>query len=289
MKIGIIGLSENVKEMLGDSARLSILGYYVTDSSSADSEYIESLEEYSSARELTEQSDILYINEDPNAFEIAKDAIKASTHLFLESPFLFSENMFNDLFELARENNVLLRFNQKILQKEIYKKISSNKEPGLLKFRVEQPENNDVKTLQKQVIFEFSSLIRDNINSGIRKINLSKDKQYGRYFSLTIQMDNDCGCELLFNTIAQEKQINLELFYPNKLLFIDFTNDKMISRNHKDNKTKKAEQKRNLMTKELDDFKTNLSKLKSMPITIREENQYLLYVANRLSEKLFQS
>jgi hypothetical protein len=63
----------------------------------------------------------------------------------------------------------------------------------------------------------------------------------------------------------------------------------MISRNHKENKTKKAEQKRNLMIKELDDFKTNLSKLKSMPITIREENQYLLYVANRLSEKLFQS
>ncbi len=289
MKTGIIGLSENVKVLLERARSLSLSGYYITDNIADESYIKESLKKYSSAWELTDQSGVLYINDDPNAFEIARNAIKSSTHLFIESPFLFSENEFNTLFELAHENNVLLKFNQKILQKEIYKKISSKQEPDLMKFRVEQPANKDLNLLKKQAIFEFASILRDNINSGIRKISVSKDRQSGKYFSLTVYMDKDSSCELLFNTIAAEKQINLELFYPDKLMHIDFTNNKTTSRNQKNAKTKEAHQKSNLMIKELNDFKTNLSKLKSMPITIREENQYLLYATYRIAEKIFHS
>jgi hypothetical protein len=289
MKIGIIGFSESVEEMLENTSRLSFSGCYTSGNIASEAYIKENLKEYTSARELIDQSDVLFINNDPEAFEIAKNAIKKSTHLLFESPFLFSETEFNELFELAHENNVLLKFNQKILQKEIYKKISSRQEPGLIKFRTDYPDNNAPKIQQKQVVFEFASILRDNIKSGIRKINISKDKQSGKYFSLIIHMDNDSSCELLFNTIAPEKRINLELFYPNRLVSIDFMNDKMISGNQKGTKIKEANQKPNLMRQELEDFKTHLSKIKSMPITIREENQYLLYFTYRLAEKVFRS
>ena len=289
MKIGIIGFSESVKEILENTRRLSFTGYYISGNTTADSDIKESLEEYSSSRELIDQSDILLINGDPEAFEIAKNAIKTSTHLLFDTPFLFSEKEFNDLFELAHENNVLLKFNQKILHKDVYKKISSSQEPDLIKFRADIPNNKDIKSIQERVLFEFASILRDNIKSGIRKINISKDKQSGKYFSLTIHLDNDSNCELIYNTIASEKHIYLELFYPNRLVSLDFMSDKMISRNQKGTKTKGANQKSNLMKQELEDFKTQLSKIKSMPITIREENQYLLYFTYRLAEKAFRS
>jgi hypothetical protein len=289
MKIGIIGLSENVKQILENARKLSFSGYYTSDNIVSNPDIENKLKKYSSSQQLINQSEILYINADPEAFEIAKNAIKASTHILFESPYLFAENDFNDLFELAHENNVLLKFNQKILQKKSYKKTSSKQEPGLIKFRADHPNSKDLNTTQKQLIFDFASIVRDNINSGIRRINVSKDKQSDKYFSLTIQMDNDSGCELLFSRFASEQQSSLELFYPNRLVYIDLMNDKKIHDNHKDTQTKGEAQDYSLMSKELEEFKSSLSKLKSMPITIREENQYLLYFTNRLTEKIFHS
>jgi hypothetical protein len=285
MKIGIIGFSESVNEMLQDSRNLAFSGYYTSENKSLDSKTIN---KHPDPQSILENSDILYINRDAKAFEIAKNAIKASTHLFFESPFIFTENQFNELFDLADENNVLLKFNQKVLQKEIYKKVTSKKEPDLLKVRVENPTEKNEEALQKKAIFEFASIFRNNIKSGIRKINACTNKQSGKYFTLNIYLDNDSNCELLFNSISREQQYSVELFYPDRLVFVDLINNNLAVTTKNNSKETEAKQKPNLIGKELNDFITNLPKLSSMPITIREENQYLLYVTYRLAEKIFQ-
>lgn len=287
MKIGIIGESENVSEILKESYNFSYSGYYISNNKNPEPELPRKVQKYTSAEVLISDSDILYINENPEAFEIAKQAIKTSTHIFFESPFIFSENKFNELFDLAHETNVLLKFNQKILQKNVYKKINGNAEPDLIKIRIDSAGETAKNNFARQEIFEFATILRDNIKSGIRKINTYKDERTNKYFSLNIQLDNDSHCELLFNSIAHTGSFFLEFFYPNKVIHVDFTENKIKSTNHKTTSTKDTSQKQNLTKKELNDFITNLPKLTTMPITIREENQYLLYFTYRLLEKVF--
>ena len=287
MKIGIIGESESVKEIIKEGRRFSFSGYYSYNKKTPEIKLPPRIQKYTTAQELIKDSNVLYINESPDSFEIAKQAIKTSTHIFFESPFILSENQFNELFDLAHETNVLLKFNQKILQKNVYKKINSKVEPDLIKMRIDSSEKSTQDEAAKEGIFEFATLLRNNIKSGIRKINTYKDPKTNKYFSLNIQLDNDSHCELLFNSIAHEDSFGLEFFYPNKVIYVNFHANKIKFINHKTTSTKDTSSQQDLTKKELEDFITNLPKLSTMPINIREENQYLLYFTYRLVEKVF--
>ena len=153
--------------------------------------------------------------------------------------------------------------------------------------RINSSEKSDQNKAAKTGIFEFETILRDNIKSGIRKINTYKDPQTNNFFSLNIQLDNDSHCELLFNSIAHEDEFYVEFFYPGKVIFLNFRENKINFTSHKNTSTKDASPQQNLTIKELKDFITNLPNLSTMPINIREENQYLLYFTYRLLEKMF--
>jgi len=287
MKIGIIGESESIKEIIKEGRRFSFSGYYRHSTEGPELKLPRKIQKYTAAEELIRDSNILYINECPDAFTIAKQAIKTSTHIFFESPFILSEKKFSELFDLAHETNVLIKFNQKILQTRVYKKIKGNAEPDLIKTRINSSEKSTQNEAAKKGIFEFATILRDNLKSGIRKINVYKDPKTNKYFSLNIQLDNDSHCELLYNSIAHENEFYLECFYPNKVISLNFSENKIKSTNHKTTSTKDTSPQQDLTKKELEDFITNLPKLSTMPINIREENQYLLYLTYRLMEKVF--
>ncbi len=287
MKIGIIGESESVKEILKEGRRFSFSGYYRNNTEESALNLPAKIQKYSSAQDLIADSNVLYINKSSEAFEIAKQAIKSSTHIFFESPFILSENNFNELFDLAHETNVLIKFNQKILQKRVYKKINGKAEPDLIKTRINFSEKSAENDAARAGIFEFATILRDNIKSGIRKINTYKDQKTNKYFSLNIQLDNESHCELLYNSISHEDEFSFEFFYPKKVVYVNFYENKIKFINPKTTSTKDAVPQQDLTKKELEEFITNLPKLSTMPINIREENQYLLYLTCRLVENVF--
>mgnify|MGYP000547709569 CR=1 FL=1 len=286
MKIGIIGDNKSINEILKDGQNFSLSGYYISEKTSTDSILPGKTQKYTSPQDLIKESDILYINQNEEAFEIAEQGIKTSTNIFFESPFILSESKFNELFDLADETNVLIKFNQRILQEDVYSKINGTTAPDIIKTRIDSAEINPENTSVQKAIFKFASIVRDNIKSRIRKIHTYKDEQTNKYFSLNIQLDNDSHCELLFNSITHEDAFYLDFFYPNKLIHVDFPKNKIKFTSQKNTTTNDATPKQDLTKKELDHFISILPKLSSMPVNIREENQYLLYLTYRLLEKV---
>jgi len=296
MKVGIIGESKNLREIFGipsnGQGKFTISGYYAKTQGEAQITTPNYITQYENAEELINDSDILYINDHPEALEIARKAVKVSTHLFVESPFLFKEKEFDQLFELADETNVLIKFNQNILQNQTFKKHHTKAFPEMLKVRIDRFDQEPDEGPLKEHLFQFATILRNHTRSGIRKINLYKGKHTDNFFSLNVHLDNDTNCEFMYNSITEKDRFFVELFYPEKLTQINLTENRVtiIDKQSAKNKDISPQQgKTDLTQLEINHFVADLPKLQSMPVTIREENQYLLYLTHRLSEKLLQS
>lgn len=294
MKLSVVGKIEDIKKVVVSESKkqdhFSWTGFYSSDTISSAALQSLNIQQFSSIDEMIDHSEMLYIySDDRNAFEISKKAVKNSVHLLFESPYIFGEEQFEELFKYANETNVLLKFNQELLQRPLIKNIRFKTQPDYLQVRINKTETESEQEVNKS-LFHFATILRSQIQSGIRKIHTCGTIA-DEFFSLYIQMDNGSCSELLYNTLNEKGGFQLELFFKGKRIQADLQEGALrkIRRNAKGVSADEEilpEKKDDSISKELKDVIKNLPDLRSEPTTIREENHYLLYLTHQLRKAI---
>lgn len=292
MQIGLSGFSNNTNKLIDKlfkEKNVSVAGFFSDKEKNTSND----IKKFQSAEELIKNSDIIYFIKPDSAFQISKMAIKSSRHLFFDSPYMLPKHEFEYLFELSKETNCLIKFNQQILQKRIYQHTKGKLEPTLLKVKRAINLYRNHKKIIEKTLFDFISISRDNIQSGIRKIYFQPvqgENELPVTFSLNVIFDNGNSSELLFSRITQDEQYTLYSYQKDRNITIDLINNTSLIHSFNEKEIEKQEIKKannqNKLAKELCTFAEQLNNNKDKPLTIREENQHLLDLTDTIVNKV---
>ncbi|MFO8234911.1 MAG: hypothetical protein R6U04_05885 [Bacteroidales bacterium] len=292
MKIGFIGFNKHIGKIINQSQtdnELSIAGIYASRTKSLQNA---NTKHFTSPEELAENSDILYISCSEPANEISQYAIKKTRHLFFESPFCLTKYEFDKLFNLANETNSHIKFSQEILQKQIYREIKSKLNPHILKFNI----YDNQETILKQHIFDFVTLTREIIKSGIRKIyhhKVPNKTGTAQSLSLNILFDNGKTAECFLTQITNTEKLLLQAYQESITIEIDFKNNYATISSLEGETVEMTEYKKtdnqDKTIKDLILYAKNISNTQQKPLIVREENYHILSITHELINTIQQS
>jgi hypothetical protein len=294
MNIGFIGFSNNtnkLKDRLFNTQGISISGVY---SSQKEVSTPDSFRSFRSAEDLVAESDILFISEDEEAADISKLAVKKSVHLYFESPLFLPKSEFDTLFHLSRETNCLIKFNQNILQKQIYQQVKDKLNPSILKVNIGTRVLRNQQKVLKQHIFDFISIIRDNIQSGIRKRlfhSIPGKNSTPATCNIHLVFDNGKTADFFYTQLTESEYHTTDSFQETENIHIDLKNNQAFIAELKDKKINSRHLKKvnnqDKLARDLNQFVHYLDDSKNKPVTIREENQFLLSLYHELISEVF--
>lgn len=111
LRLGIVGSSPEVKKFIGETRHVSgieVSGIYSFDEEDADASYGD-IPHTGSYAELLHASDAIYVACSPrNHYLVSKNALLTGKHVLCESPLAFSAEQADELFCIAKDNNVIL-------------------------------------------------------------------------------------------------------------------------------------------------------------------------------------
>jgi len=288
MKIGFIGYNKNIKriiDQINKSRNLSLSGIYSLENDQNKSVTL-------NQQEITSQSDIIYISEEETEFSLCRHALKASKHLFFESPFIFSISEFRELFELAKESDSLIHFNQYFLNQPIHKKIAKLS-PGIMNCQISSPTEKNEKKEQKHYIFQLISIIQNIKKTGIRKISAHPDSdKKDQYMLLLIQFDNGLAVSTVINSICKENEFRIQALQQNQHHKIDLlkheiiTHQLKVKQNQTEINKQQFKSKENLFFEEIKHFLTLISSKDEKPVTIKEKSEEIMELTHKVMEAI---
>ncbi len=289
MTIGFIGYNnkiEKVAEQINKSSKFSLSGFYT--SGNLKEVKFKALDQ----QEIIDQSEILFIGKEEADLNICSNAIKKSKHLFFEAPFIFTVTEFRELFELAKESDSLIHFNQYFLNDPIYNKIAKLS-PDLIKCKISYSPLENKSEKQKQDIFKLTALIQNIKKTGIRKINTHPGSHLkNQYTYLSVQFDNGLLVSALINSINTENEFILHTFQQNQQYKIDLLNHEITSHKLKtkekqtETSKKQFKHKDNLYFEEIKRFFETIRSKDDKPVTIIEESEEILELTYRIKKEL---
>ena len=293
MQIGLLGYPNNTNKLIDKLFKqngMAVPGYYSSKSTAS----THLVKQFDSIPELINHSDILYLLDEEHAYEASMIAIRESRHLFFDSPFLLQKKQMDELFELSTETSCMIKFNQEILQKQIYQKLKDQLNPEILKFYIGINSFRNQKKIIQKYLFDVVSVTRDNIKSGIRKTYLqSIPGKNGNplTFSLNILFDNRKAMEFLFTQITEKEYFSMHSYQNNDIINIDFKNNYATHSEFKGKHIETQEYKKvnnqNKTAIDLKEFVEELGRQTDKPIIVREENQLLLSLTSKFVSAVF--
>src|SRR6056297_2581524 len=270
MTIGFIGYNnkiEKVAEQINKSSKFSLSGFYT--SGNLKEVKFKALDQ----QEIIDQSEILFIGKEEADLNICSNAIKKSKHLFFEAPFIFTVTEFRELFELAKESDSLIHFNQYFLNQPIHKKIAKLS-PGIMNCQISSPTEKNEKKEQKHYIFQLISIIQNIKKTGIRKISAHPDSdKKDQYMLLLIQFDNGLAVSTVINSICKENEFRIQALQQNQHHKIDLlkheiiTHQLKVKQNQTEINKQQFKSKENLFFEEIKHFLTLISSKDEKPVT----------------------
>ncbi|MCF8335395.1 MAG: hypothetical protein K9H65_02220 [Bacteroidales bacterium] len=291
MRIGFIGNSTFPARMVSSFQQKghSVCGIY----HSRKTKLTADMEEYSSAESLIAAADLVYIaDDDLPLFEISKIAIKETTHLFFESPFILDHEAFRHLFHLANESGSVIRFNEKLLIHPVYASVKSQLEPLFISFRMDSSEECMKYDTLRDVLFDIVSIIWDTGHRNLRKMNflpLEYNTQRPGTFFFDMDFANGTHVNILFNHLTREARFQTELIQTSKRFFMDFTRSKLSVYDSKEGASehgfKEFGSEAGLIVEDFRSFVLNLGNA-NLPLTINEDNEAMLSLTHLLLQEM---
>ncbi|MFP4046789.1 MAG: Gfo/Idh/MocA family oxidoreductase [Bacteroidales bacterium] len=288
MKIGFIGYNKHtgrIIDKIQNDNKLSLTGIY----SSHDISLKNNSLTIHTPEKLMDESDILYISDSEGSYDICQYAIKESRHLFFESPFCLTLEEFERLFHLANETNSHIKFSQEILQKQIYTALRKSLNPVIIKFNIFDNKENELKNH----IFNFVTITRELVKSGIKKIYYNKtsnDFDTALSFNLNLIFDNGRTAECFVTQITDVEKVMLQAYQESEAIEIDFKNNYATIASWKGETIEKNEFKRTdnkeKTIEDLIQFAENISTNNQKPLIVREESYYILTVTHKLLDTI---
>jgi len=237
VRIGIFGVGHLGKihtRLLKEIAGYEIVGFYDPDDTNAEKAIAEfGIERYDSPKKLIELVDAIdIVSPTITHYEIAREAIKNSKHVFIEKPLASNLAEAKELVELATEANIkamvghVERFNPALLSLN-----RKNLNPLFIEVhRLAEfnPRGTDVSVVLDLMIHDIDiilSLVKANVKrvsaSGVAIISTSLDIANAR-----IEFDNGCVANITASRVSIKNMRKMRIFQPGAYISMDFLKKK---------------------------------------------------------------
>jgi len=237
LKIGVFGVGHlgkfhlnNWKEIEG----VKLVGFYdPADENAKEIKNEYGLKRFKNPGQLIESCDAVDIVAPTTAhFELCKNAILKSKHVFVEKPLANTMNEAKEIVKLAKEANIKFqvghveRFNPALLAAKEY-----HLEPKFIEVhRLSQfnPRGTDVSVILDLMIHDIDiilSLVKSNVkNVFANGVNVLSDTP--DIANVRIEFDNGCVANLTSSRISMKKMRKMRLFQKDSYIGIDFLDKK---------------------------------------------------------------
>jgi len=237
LKIGVFGVGHlgkfhlnNWKEIEG----VKLVGFYdPSDENAKETKNEYGLKRFKNPDQLIELCDAVDIVAPTTAhFELCKNAILKSKHVFVEKPLANTMNEAKEIVKLAKEANIKFqvghveRFNPALLAAKEH-----HLEPMFIEVhRLSQfnPRGTDVSVILDLMIHDIDiilSLVKSNVkNVFANGVNVLSDTP--DIANVRIEFDNGCVANLTSSRISMKKMRKMRLFQKDSYIGIDFLNKK---------------------------------------------------------------
>src|SRR5665213_53943 len=237
LKIGVFGVGHlgkfhlnNWKEIEG----VKLVGFYdPSDENAKETKNEYGLKRFKNPDQLIELCDAVDIVAPTTAhFELCKNAILKSKHVFVEKPLANTMNEAKEIVKLAKEANIKFqvghveRFNPALLAAKEH-----HLEPMFIEVhRLSQfnPRGTDVSVILDLMIHDIDiilSLVKSNVkNVFANGVNVLSDTP--DIANVRIEFDNGCVANLTSSRISMKKMRKMRLFQKDSYIGIDFLDKK---------------------------------------------------------------
>ena len=236
LKTGIIGVGHFGKNHIRchKEGKFKLVGFYDIDKEVSDSVEKEfGIPQFPAYKALLKAVDMVDVVVPTNVhYEIAKEAILAGKHVFIEKPVTSTPDEALDLKKLAGKNNVKIqvghieRFNPAFTSIKTH--INSPKFIELHRLGQFHPRNKDVPVVMDLMIHDIdiilnviNSKVKTILSSGVPIISDTPDITNAR-----VEFENGCIVNMTASRISLKPMRKLRLFQSDAYLSIDFLEKK---------------------------------------------------------------
>lgn len=220
--------------LLKEIAGYEIVGFYDPDDANAEKAIAEfGIQRFDSPKKLIESVDAIdIVSPTITHYQIAREAIKSSKHVFVEKPLASTLAEAKELVELATEANIkamvghVERFNPALLSLN-----RKNLNPLFIEVhRLAEfnPRGTDVSVVLDLMIHDIDiilSLVKANVKrvsaSGVAIISTSLDIANAR-----IEFDNGCVANITASRVSIKNMRKMRIFQPGAYISMDFLKKK---------------------------------------------------------------
>ena len=234
LKIGVVGLGYlgeiHLKCLFGLKETYTIVGIFDVDTAKArDLASRYELDVFETVEDLIEASDVVDIVTSTDAhFEIAKKAILADKHVFIEKPITSSLKEAKVLLDLCKSRGVKIqvghveRFNPAFLA--IRKKKLQPLFIEAHRLANYNPRGNDVSVIMDLMIHDLD-LVLDLVKSKVSRVSASGTSVFQRSLDICnaqIEFENGCVANLSASRVSLKNMRKLRFFQPDSYVSVDF-------------------------------------------------------------------
>ncbi|GEM_PF-6738052 len=250
---------------------------------------------YSSMDAFMADSDVLFIARDaPSVYEITKEGVKATRHLFFEFPFILSQDQLAHLYGLSAESRSLVQLNQSLLHHPLYEAVKQEVAPGQVVVRIDSPTHYQTPESMQGLIFEVASMLKDVVGSGVRSftthvIQTPAESLVPGSYQLNLAFDNGCHALMLVNHLTEKESFGVEFFQEGTHYELDMLKGEALNYERaraKSRRLKKAAPDYSQLTnKAFHDFLVSINQSR-LPLTINEQGETAYNLARSLIQDI---